>query len=410
MVRALVGGLIFSAVVATAAAAQTAVIRGSVRDSTTNDPLSLVRVEIQSDGARSSAITDDRGRFRVSDVRPGSASIRVTRIGYRPGTLTRTVAAGDTLEVTIRLSAAGIPLDPVVVSASRAPETALDAPAAVSVVGREAIEEAVTLAPVELVRNAPGVDMATKGLIQRTFSVRGDLTANSGSLLLLTDYRYAALPSVSFNIPYLIAAGTEDLDRMELVRGPASALYGPGAPRGVLHLITRSPFESRGGAVAVTAGRVSARSRMFRVPVMIYIRPMPISRKVAPMIPMMRYWYAEVSARLFGITFASLGLGFSFDAVGQGGSIDVTASVTVRIKILFIKVSKTVRFHIGTIELPKPIHLAGDSASPRVWTGSNNGELHLNMGSRASDRGVAESQTDEGFIIEHVSGDAASFR
>jgi len=115
------------------------------------------------------------------------------------------------------------------------------------------------------VRNAPGVDMATKGLIQRTFSVRGDLTANSGSLLLLTDYRYAALPSVSFNIPYLIAAGTEDLDRMELVRGPASALYGPGAPRGVLHLITRSPFESRGGAVAVTAGSRSSVGGDFRV-------------------------------------------------------------------------------------------------------------------------------------------------
>jgi outer membrane receptor protein involved in Fe transport len=78
------------------------------------------------------------------------------------------VAAADTLDLSIVLGAAGVPLDPVVISASRTEETAIDAPAAVSVVGREAIEQAATLAPVELMRDAPGVDFASKGLIQRT--------------------------------------------------------------------------------------------------------------------------------------------------------------------------------------------------------------------------------------------------
>ncbi|MDH4351253.1 MAG: TonB-dependent receptor [Gemmatimonadota bacterium] len=265
MTRPLVVGLILSAVVPAGGAAQTATILGAVRDSATGDPLPGVRIEFTAGAHQRIQPADEAGRFRFERVPAGPYTLRATRIGYRPATAGGATRSDDTVRVELRLAAFGIPLDPVVVSASRAPETALDAPAAVSVVSREAIEEAVTLAPVELIRNAPGVDMATKGLIQRTFSVRGDLTSNSGSLLLLTDYRYAALPSVSFNIPYLIAAGAEDLDRMELVRGPASALYGPGAPRGVLHLVTRSPFESRGGAVALIAGSRSSIGGDFRV-------------------------------------------------------------------------------------------------------------------------------------------------
>jgi iron complex outermembrane receptor protein len=250
---------------ATAAPAQTAVVRGTVMDSATAAPLPLVRVAVRSGAFQAVATTDERGQFRIIAVPAGVASIHASRIGYRPFRLTPLLTAGDTLDVRIPLPAAGVPLDPVIVSASRTAETALDAPAAVSVVGRGEIEGSAVLAPVEVVRDQPGVDMATKGLIQRTFSVRGEATVNSGALLLLTDYRYAALPSVAFNIPYLIAAGAEDLDRIELVRGPASALYGPGAPRGVLHMISRSPFEGRGGAVALTVGSRSSMGGEFRV-------------------------------------------------------------------------------------------------------------------------------------------------
>jgi len=265
MYQGLAAGAVWLALGALPAAAQVGAVRGTVRDSATGAPLPLVRVEVRSGAFQAAGTTDAHGVALIRGVPSGTVSVRATRIGYRPATLTPTLAAGDTLDLVLRLAAAGIPLDPVIVSVSRSPETALDAPAAVSVVERGEIERSAVLAPVEIVRDEPGVDMATKGLIQRTFSVRGEATANSGALLLLTDYRYAALPSVAFNIPYLIAAGAEDLDRIELVRGPASALYGPGAPRGVLHMLTRSPFEGRGGAVAVTAGSRSSVGGELRV-------------------------------------------------------------------------------------------------------------------------------------------------
>jgi protocatechuate 3,4-dioxygenase beta subunit len=74
--------------------AQTGTVQGTVVDSATAAPLPLVRVELQNGAVRSVTMTDEHGRFRLRNVPPGMASVRVTRIGYRPAALSPTVAAG----------------------------------------------------------------------------------------------------------------------------------------------------------------------------------------------------------------------------------------------------------------------------------------------------------------------------
>jgi iron complex outermembrane receptor protein len=93
-----------------------------------------------------------------------------------------------------------------------------------------------------------------RGIVQRTFSARGPTGINSGALLVLADFRPISLPSLRFNIPYLMAPGDLDLDRVEVVRGPGSALYGPNADRGVVHLITSSPLTRPGTSVTLAGG------------------------------------------------------------------------------------------------------------------------------------------------------------
>ena len=236
--------------VATGLVAQAPVIRGTVADSETGAPLGAARIQALSGRQVVAAYSDAHGRFELRPGAPGALELVVTRIGYAP----RHVAVDGGAAVTIALTALGIPLDPVVVSASRSEEEAIRTPMSVSVVGRDEIESRAGLVPVENARTVPGVDLASKGLIQSTYSVRGERGAISGTMLTLSDYRYADVPSIAVNVPYLIAATDEDLDRIEVVRGPGAALYGPGADRGVLHLITRSPFESTGGALTLTGG------------------------------------------------------------------------------------------------------------------------------------------------------------
>ncbi|MGH7533993.1 MAG: TonB-dependent receptor plug domain-containing protein, partial [Gemmatimonadales bacterium] len=126
---------------------------------------------------------------------------------------------------------------------------------ALSVVPGDELRRDATLGgPIERLQGLPGVDVAQRGLSQRTFAARGPSGLNSSALLVLSDFRPASLPSLRFNVPYLIPAIDEDLERIEVVRGPASALYGPDADRGVIHLVSSSPLDRQGTSLSLAGG------------------------------------------------------------------------------------------------------------------------------------------------------------
>lgn len=241
------------------AAAQGTVLRGVVVDSATGEPLDQVLVVAAGTAARARSGAD--GNFILRGLPSGSVTLHFTRIGYRQTVLTG-VLAGAPLHV--RLAALSVPMQEVVVTASRSRSAVLDAPVAISVVDRQQIADQPALTPIEHIRTVTGVDFASKGLLQTTFDARGGRGANAGDLLMLTDYRYAAVPSIGFDIPYLIGATDDDIERIEVVRGPGAALYGPGASRGVLQIVTRSPFESPGGEVSLMGGQRSIADGTFR--------------------------------------------------------------------------------------------------------------------------------------------------
>ena len=257
------------------AVAQATHVHGLVTDSTTGAPLAQVRVEWRASGSASRSIltsyTDDGGRVTLT-LAPGQYHLTFRRVGYAPRQLQRVDVNGTSFTLRVALAAVGVPVDPVVVSASRSEQTQLDAPASTSVIQREGVAADVRFSPFEQIRELPGVDYASKGLIQNTFEVRGPRGPSSGAMLMLTDNRYSELPSIGLNVSYLVPVTREDIDRIEVVRGPAAALYGPGAPRGVLHIITRSPFESRGGVASFTAGNRSVRQGTVRYAGLIHPR------------------------------------------------------------------------------------------------------------------------------------------
>lgn len=229
-------------------------IEGIVVDSATHAPLSGVHVTAQGEST-AATWTDARGRFRLSVWAPGSYAIALKRMGYEEQRHEGVVSAAAPLQLRIALLPLEIRLDPVQVTGSRTSETALDAPVSVSVVDRRDINAATTFTPLDHVRGVTGVDFVTKGLLQHIFSVRGAMTLRA--LPVLVDYRNAAVPSTGFNFPYLVPLSNADLERVEVERGPGSALYGSDADRGVVHLVTRSPFDSRGATVSLAGGERS---------------------------------------------------------------------------------------------------------------------------------------------------------
>ena len=115
----------------------------------------------------------------------------------------------------------------------------------------------------------------------------------------------------------------------------------------------------------------------------------------------------SASLRAFGISFASVGISFDVTAAGSG-RVPLVVSAKASVKILFVKISVSMSFTIGYVELPRIVYLAGNgSGDPRLWSGAEgDGVLYLNMGSRNAQRGIGEGVTDELYTIEHVSSDS----
>ncbi len=239
--------------------AQTGTVSGAVRSAETGAPLisAVVQLNDGSGGRIAATLTNQTGNFRMADVPAGSYELVASITGYESGRQPVTVSAGQSISVDFDLAPQAITLDPIVISASRREERALDAPAHVEVVTPIQIEERPAVQPTDHLQGVAGVDIVNQGLQASNVVARGFNNVFSGALLALTDHRIAAVPSLRVNALQLVPATNEDIERIEVVLGPGSALYGPNTANGVMHIFTRSPLTYQGTSLSLTGGERS---------------------------------------------------------------------------------------------------------------------------------------------------------
>lgn len=242
---------------APAAYAQTGTITGSVTEAGTGQPVNGARVQAVTSSGSTAAATLSRndGTYRLTGLAAGTYTVRAIRIGFAPAQVPNvSVTAGGTATADVQLTESAAELNPVVTTASRREEKALDAPASVTVVEVRDIQERPSVTVADHVQGIAGVDINKGGIAQSNIVARGFNNAFSGSILTLQDYRFAAVPSLRVNVPFMFTSTNEDIERVEVLLGPASALYGPNSSHGVLHVITKSPFTSQGTTITVDGG------------------------------------------------------------------------------------------------------------------------------------------------------------
>ena len=251
----------------TAQAQQTASISGVVTDASDGAPLAGANVVLRAEGSpgvAGGAATDLEGRYRIDGIAPGTYTLDVRFVGYQEQQQTLTLTSGETLQVDAALEPGGFDLNDVVVTASRQQEKVLDAPASISVLDAEEIATDATVSSVDVLRNTTGVDMAQTGIDRQEVVLRGFNNAFSGATYVLIDYRQGAIASLGVNAYNTMPLASVDLDRVEVVRGPGSALYGAGVDAGVVHFFSKSPFRYPGTSVAVSGGQQSYFSGQLR--------------------------------------------------------------------------------------------------------------------------------------------------
>ena len=127
-------------------------------------------------------------------------------------------------------------LSPVIVTATRTAITVDDALSSVSVITREDIERLQPVSLIDLLQGLPGVSFAQAGGLgqQSSLFLRG--TNSSHTLLLIDGVRVG---TVSAGIPAFDQLSLDQIERIEVVRGPRSSLYGADAIGGVIQIFTR---------------------------------------------------------------------------------------------------------------------------------------------------------------------------
>lgn len=252
------------AALAVPAAAQQGLLTGRVTDAASGLPVDAVQVQVLGGPQSTGGLSDVSGVYRVQ-LPAGTYSVVVERVGYRAERFVGIrVPGGQTTTLDITITSMALALDGVVITASRTAERQLESPATTHIVGSMEISERTTASPVDHLRTAPGVDIISSGIQSSNVVVRGFNNIFSGSLHALTDHRLAGVPSLRVNLLHFIPANNEDIDRMEVVLGPGSALYGPNTANGVLHILTKSPLDHQGTTFSVAGGERSVFQGQFR--------------------------------------------------------------------------------------------------------------------------------------------------
>lgn len=199
------------------------------------EPLPGTSVFIE--GAERGTITDARGRFAIHGVPAGSLTVVAQRIGYDSGRRTVALAPGEAGRADFVLAESAIELSSIVVSTTRETRLKSQTPASVGVVAGQELREAMPRHPSEIVGRVAGVWVSGTSGEGHTTAIRQPKSTKP-MYLFLED----GVPTRStgfFNHNALYEINVPQAERIEVLKGPATALYGSDAIGGVINVETR---------------------------------------------------------------------------------------------------------------------------------------------------------------------------
>lgn len=247
---------LFGALPAIPASAQsTGSIEGAVTDIADDRPIAGAQVFIAALGI--GAVTGADGRYSIQDVPAGGHQLSTNILGYLAASEDVTVVPGEAATVDLRLSFTALELDEVVVTGTSVEAAATELPYSVAVAARRKLEEQGFPLATEFFK-ALGVSHGVVGERQSWYNANEvaavpETVANvnlrglgaSRTLVLLNGRRQVYLPARLIGGRYvdINAFPSIAIDRIEVLKEGASAIYGSDAVAGVANFLTRGDFE-----------------------------------------------------------------------------------------------------------------------------------------------------------------------
>ena len=167
--------------------------------------------------------------------------------------------------INVMLSA-GQNLEEIIVSASRRAQKVTDAPASVSVISTRQIENSAQVAePSRILVSVPGVQIQQQTANSMNIEMRAGSGVFGTSTYIMRDNRGLITPAAGTFFSFQQGLSNLDLASVEIVRGAAGVLYGPGVTSGVVHFRSKSPIDYTGNAVSMWGGDLNTFGSEFRI-------------------------------------------------------------------------------------------------------------------------------------------------
>ncbi|HEX7048925.1 MAG TPA: TonB-dependent receptor [Longimicrobiales bacterium] len=229
-----------------------AVLRGRV---TNEVGAALSGAEVVLTAAERSTFTRADGSYVLTELEPGTYTIEVHMIGFRSATAEVTLAAGQQAVRDFSLVSDPLKLDAVVVTGTQVPRVKLDASVAVTVLSNEDVNQAAPRSTTEMLRFVPGFTRveSSGGEVNQNISMRGILGVEY--VMFMEDGLpvFPTMHTFFMNADNLFRPD-ENIQRVEVVRGGSSALFGSNTPGAIINFINRTGGPELSGSMKATAG------------------------------------------------------------------------------------------------------------------------------------------------------------
>ncbi len=200
------------------------------------EPVSFINVLIK--GTHIGTMTNPRGRFNLKHVPSGDHTLIVKGLGYRKIEKNVSIEPGEHLKLSIEVEKDALQMEDVVVTGTRTEHYVKQVPVKTEVIPAQQIENQNASNLYQALKGIPGIQVQQQCQFCNFTAVRMQGLESQYSQILVNGLPiYSGLASV-YGLQQL---GTPNIERVEIVKGAGSALYGSSAIAGAINIITRKP-------------------------------------------------------------------------------------------------------------------------------------------------------------------------
>lgn len=212
---------------------QSPVAEGTVKDTETGRPVPLVNLFIPSEKFES--VTSSSGTFKLYNLPEGENIILFSRIGYKTERLKLIIKPDSVYHLDIFLNPSPITIGEVPVFSTKNISVLNNQPVPVEIVTSSGIKVQNNISVPGILKNEPGLALGRDGIWGTQLTIRG--LSKSSIITLVDGNRMETATDIA---AVLSLIDVNDIERIEVIKGSASSIYGTGALGGVVNIITKT--------------------------------------------------------------------------------------------------------------------------------------------------------------------------